>query len=146
MGFRDGITGLRPESALGRRLVVNVSMKLRALNHAFHSSRHKRAALLRKKSEFFSMVEISPAGHGSLISAIRSIFHRAGSCQVVDFLLSRQAGIQQSPVALSESPPVFLELPILSKFIGAGMNPETSGLFSSHHGLPAAVRHAFTKS
>jgi hypothetical protein len=37
MGVRDGITGLRPASALGRVLAVVVSMSRRALFHAFHA-------------------------------------------------------------------------------------------------------------
>jgi hypothetical protein len=58
MGFRCGITGLRPVSALARALAVSVSMMLRALDHAFHLSRHNGREMLRKKSWNFFRVSL----------------------------------------------------------------------------------------
>jgi hypothetical protein len=54
MVFRNGITGLRPVSARGWALAVDVSMIWRALDHALHPSRHRLRNFLRKKSINFS--------------------------------------------------------------------------------------------
>jgi hypothetical protein len=53
MAVRNGITGLRPASALGWALAVKISMNRRALDHAFHGVRHAPRISLRKKSEDF---------------------------------------------------------------------------------------------